>query len=222
MVSMFSGRGCRGRDPQHHALCGAGRAKRTGPSQSRDRWSPLLSSGCANLPAALYKAMGGFATNGVNMTKLEKLHDRRQFLRPRNSTPTSMAIPRTRTWRVCAGGTKIPSRANSALSGVLPPGHPVSRATVQRDAGLAPTDCAPCAHNRHGRARPGHPRPRSSSALQKTWMPRHRRQVYRRLRQSRLLWPGMTWRWVAPYAAAFFPNPERIRQQTIRLLCGAS
>jgi prephenate dehydratase len=24
-----------------------------------------------NLPAALYKAMGGFATNGVNMTKLE-------------------------------------------------------------------------------------------------------------------------------------------------------
>jgi prephenate dehydratase len=24
-----------------------------------------------NLPAALYKAMGGFATNGVNITKLE-------------------------------------------------------------------------------------------------------------------------------------------------------
>ena len=24
-----------------------------------------------NIPAALYKAMGGFATNGVNMTKLE-------------------------------------------------------------------------------------------------------------------------------------------------------
>jgi prephenate dehydratase len=24
-----------------------------------------------NVPAALYKAMGGFATNGVNMTKLE-------------------------------------------------------------------------------------------------------------------------------------------------------
>jgi prephenate dehydratase len=24
-----------------------------------------------NLPAALYKAMGGFATNGINMTKLE-------------------------------------------------------------------------------------------------------------------------------------------------------
>jgi prephenate dehydratase len=25
-----------------------------------------------NVPAALYKAMGGFATNGVNMTKLER------------------------------------------------------------------------------------------------------------------------------------------------------
>ena len=25
----------------------------------------------SNLPAALYKALGGFATNGVNMTKLE-------------------------------------------------------------------------------------------------------------------------------------------------------
>ena len=24
-----------------------------------------------NIPAALYKAMGGFATNGINMTKLE-------------------------------------------------------------------------------------------------------------------------------------------------------
>ena len=24
-----------------------------------------------NMPAALYKAMGGFATNGINMTKLE-------------------------------------------------------------------------------------------------------------------------------------------------------
>ena len=28
-----------------------------------------------NVPAALYKAMGGFATNGVNMTKLESYID---------------------------------------------------------------------------------------------------------------------------------------------------
>ena len=26
---------------------------------------------CRNVPAALYKCMGGFATNGINMTKLE-------------------------------------------------------------------------------------------------------------------------------------------------------
>ena len=34
-----------------------------------------------NIPAALYKAMGGFATNGVNMTKLESYMVERQFLR---------------------------------------------------------------------------------------------------------------------------------------------
>ena len=32
-----------------------------------------------NLPAALYKAMGGFATNGVNMTKLESYQRRATF-----------------------------------------------------------------------------------------------------------------------------------------------
>jgi prephenate dehydratase len=32
-----------------------------------------------NVPAALYKALGGFATNGVNMTKLESYMVRGQF-----------------------------------------------------------------------------------------------------------------------------------------------
>jgi prephenate dehydratase len=32
-----------------------------------------------NVPAALYKAMGGFATNGVNMTKLESYMDGGRF-----------------------------------------------------------------------------------------------------------------------------------------------
>ena len=32
-----------------------------------------------NLPAALYKALGGFATNGVNMTKLESYMIEGQF-----------------------------------------------------------------------------------------------------------------------------------------------
>ncbi|MGB5078467.1 MAG: prephenate dehydratase, partial [Sphingorhabdus sp.] len=32
-----------------------------------------------NVPAALYKAMGGFATNGVNMTKLESYQNGASF-----------------------------------------------------------------------------------------------------------------------------------------------
>jgi prephenate dehydratase len=34
-------------------------------------WMTTLVFEVRNVPAALYKAMGGFATNGVNMTKLE-------------------------------------------------------------------------------------------------------------------------------------------------------
>ncbi len=53
-------------------LRGAGAQAETGRAQGLGtRWSPPSSSGCATCPAALYKAMGGFATNGVNMTKLE-------------------------------------------------------------------------------------------------------------------------------------------------------
>jgi prephenate dehydratase len=33
-----------------------------------------------NVPAALFKAMGGFATNGVNMTKLESYMAGQQFV----------------------------------------------------------------------------------------------------------------------------------------------
>ena len=33
-----------------------------------------------NVPAALYKAMGGFATNGINMTKLESYQVNGEFV----------------------------------------------------------------------------------------------------------------------------------------------
>ncbi|KQT31812.1 prephenate dehydratase [Sphingomonas sp. Leaf412] len=41
------------------------------PATSDGDWMTTLTFEVRNVPAALYKAMGGFATNGVNMTKLE-------------------------------------------------------------------------------------------------------------------------------------------------------
>ena len=44
------------------------------PDGSRRGAGPMMTTftfRVRNIPAALYKAMGGFATNGVNMTKLE-------------------------------------------------------------------------------------------------------------------------------------------------------
>jgi prephenate dehydratase len=52
-----------------------------------------------NLPAALYKALGGFATNGVNMTKLEAYmvdgeFTATMFLADVEGHPTSPALAR--------------------------------------------------------------------------------------------------------------------------------
>ena len=47
------------------------RELRRGAARTTGRSSRASSSTCATCPAALYKALGGFATNGVNMTKLE-------------------------------------------------------------------------------------------------------------------------------------------------------
>ncbi len=44
---------------------------RPDPSHRADRMMTTITFRVRNIPAALYKAMGGFATNGVNMTKLE-------------------------------------------------------------------------------------------------------------------------------------------------------
>ncbi len=45
------------------------------PGPERDDLITTFVFGVRNIPAALYKAMGGFATNGVNMTKLESYVD---------------------------------------------------------------------------------------------------------------------------------------------------
>ena len=52
-----------------------------------------------NVPAALYKAMGGFATNGVNMTKLESYQlggsfNATQFYADIQGHPEEPAVPR--------------------------------------------------------------------------------------------------------------------------------
>src|SRR3546814_15549580 len=43
-------------------------------------YTTLFRSNVRNVPAALYKALGGFATNGVNMTKLESYMVRGDFV----------------------------------------------------------------------------------------------------------------------------------------------
>ena len=61
----------RGRGAQHHALRGARARPRNGPAQATAPMMTTFIFRVRNVPAALYKALGGFATNGVNMTKLE-------------------------------------------------------------------------------------------------------------------------------------------------------
>lgn len=51
---------------------------KTAPSESYDKEQKYITSllfSVRNIPAALYKALGGFATNGVNMIKLESYMD---------------------------------------------------------------------------------------------------------------------------------------------------
>ena len=83
-----------------------------------------------NIPAALYKAMGGFATNGVNMTKLESYMVDGIFHGDPVLLPTSRAIPMTPTFsarskscvtsrrpRPCSAFTRLtPCAAEAAAS----------------------------------------------------------------------------------------------------------
>ena len=46
-------------------------AREADPSRRADQMITTFTFRVRNIPAALYKALGGFATNGVNMTKLE-------------------------------------------------------------------------------------------------------------------------------------------------------
>ena len=61
----------RGRRAQHHALPRHGARRRNGRRRATGLIVTTFVFRVRNVPAALYKALGGFATNGVNMTKLE-------------------------------------------------------------------------------------------------------------------------------------------------------
>ena len=84
----------RGRRAQHDALPVMSREPRSGRATRRSTVTTFVFR-VRNVPAALYKAMGGFATNGVNMTKLESymvggtLHRDAILRRCRGAIPTT-------------------------------------------------------------------------------------------------------------------------------------
>jgi prephenate dehydratase len=58
-------------DADHNTTRFVTLARGSRPPLGDGPWMTTLIFEVKNIPAALYKAMGGFATNGVNMTKLE-------------------------------------------------------------------------------------------------------------------------------------------------------
>ena len=85
-----------------------------------------------NLPAALYKAMGGFATNGVNMTKLESYMVDGEFFATQFYADVD-GHPEDQGLAFALEELKFFSR-EFRIVGVYP-GHPVP-GDVQREAGL--------------------------------------------------------------------------------------
>jgi prephenate dehydratase len=84
-----------------------------------------------NVPAALYKAMGGFATNGVNMTKLESYMLGGRFTATQFYADVE-AHPEDRPLKLALEELRFFSREVHVL-GVYP-GHPFRRSVTQGDA----------------------------------------------------------------------------------------
>jgi prephenate dehydratase len=81
-----------------------------------------------NVPAALYKALGGFATNGVNMTKLESYMIEGNFFA--THMPTSVT-PKTAAW--CSHSRNSRSFREMKIPGVYP-AHLPARPSRRRSA----------------------------------------------------------------------------------------
>jgi prephenate dehydratase len=84
-----------------------------------------------NVPAALYKALGGFATNGINMTKLESYMVGGRFTATQFYADVE-GHPEDRPLRLALEELGFFSRELKIL-GVYP-GHPFRRAATQGDA----------------------------------------------------------------------------------------
>jgi prephenate dehydratase len=83
-----------------------------------------------NVPAALYKALGGFATNGVNMTKLESYQLGGRFTATQFYADVE-GHPKDRPLKLALEELEFYSREVKIL-GVYP-GHPYRRAATQSD-----------------------------------------------------------------------------------------
>ena len=143
-----------------------------------------------NLPAALYKALGGFATNGVNMTKLESYMVDGEFSATQFYADVDGHPGRSRAC-LCAGGVEI-------LLARIPHRRRLSRASVpgdvQWDAGVAASGRSQSAVM--ARACPGHPRlPFRGKDVDARHKAGHDEARVRTLRKSF-------------YAAAFLPKPN--------------
>jgi prephenate dehydratase len=66
-------------DADHNTTRFVTLARGSRPAVGEGPWMTTLIFEVRNVPAALYKAMGGFATNGVNMTKLESYQRNASF-----------------------------------------------------------------------------------------------------------------------------------------------
>ena len=93
-----------------------------------------------NLPAALYKAMGGFATNGVNMTKLESYMVDGNFFATQFYADVD-GHPDDKNLAFALEELKFFSRAEFRIVGVYP-GHPF-RATFMRNRHAASSSLTP-------------------------------------------------------------------------------
>jgi prephenate dehydratase len=84
-----------------------------------------------NVPAALYKALGGFATNGINMTKLESYMVGGHFTATQFYADVE-GHPEDRPLRLALEELRFFSREVRIL-GVYP-GHPFRRVATQGEA----------------------------------------------------------------------------------------